>query len=169
MICFSFGHRQIAQTALAQLAWFQPLHFCLDWADYEEDGRLPRSTPLERPLPYFSLEEVVRPRGTLVAGSLRPAAKDEAKEALESTAPTLNTPQASGRRRSVSGGRAAGLGNSGGLSSRSPSPSPAQGRPRRMSARASIVDLHISVRHVFLDIPLIDAYEGMVKYKQEAV
>lgn len=171
-VCFSFGHRQIAQTALAQLAWFDPKHYCLDWADYEDDGRLPGSTSLQRPLLYYSTEGVVRPRGTLVAGSLRPAASDDAKGSVgallaEATVASLagqNAPVNFGRRKSLA---PPGL-NSGG---RTPSASPTPGNTRRRMSfmrLGSTADVPLSpVRHAFMDIPLIDAYESMVKFKQE--
>lgn len=71
-VVFSVSFQQIAETAMAQLPWFDPTRFSLDTTDYR-NGRLPLSTSMWRPLPLYGTEEVEAPRGTLVVGPLRPS------------------------------------------------------------------------------------------------
>jgi len=72
-IVFSTGSAALRETAIGQLPWFLPQHFSLDTVEYK-DGRLPTSTPLERPLPFYGTDGVQQPSGTLVCGNLRPDA-----------------------------------------------------------------------------------------------
>jgi hypothetical protein len=75
-ITFSVGSRRLLETAPLQLPWFDSDRFNLDTVDYSIGGRVPCSTPLERPLTFNQPDAASRPRGTLVAGSMRPDAVD---------------------------------------------------------------------------------------------
>lgn len=70
-VTFSMATPPLRETALGQLPWFLPQHFCLDTVDYPE-RQPPTTTPLDRPLlPFPGVEGLVQPSGTLVAGTLK--------------------------------------------------------------------------------------------------
>jgi len=154
-VAFSFGHHQLLETALPQLAWFDPERFSLDLVEYEADGRLPASTPLERPLPFCAAEVNTRPRGTLVIGSLRPSAAAEREDEVPLSPSGAATPSS---RRSMSKG---GLVTPGRRSLAAPTPS---SRARRSRCFGSL--LEAPVRHAFQDLSLVDAVEALLKAKQ---
>jgi hypothetical protein len=81
-VVFSTAQKSLFETALGQLPWFLPQHFCLDTVNYGED-RLPTSTPLDRPLPFYGTDGVKQPGGSLVCGNLRRAAQEVASMAKD--------------------------------------------------------------------------------------
>lgn len=71
-IVFSVGAQQLTETAPVQFPWFFPQKFSFDSVAYAE-GQLPVSTPLWRSLPYYGIEGVSQPGGTLVSGTMKKA------------------------------------------------------------------------------------------------
>jgi len=86
VLVFSVAEKQLLESPLAQLCWFDPIHFNLDAVDYGYD-RLPVSTPLERSLVYWGTDTIVQPNGTLVSGPLRPNSEKEPEEPLSPKSP----------------------------------------------------------------------------------
>merc|ERR1712194_104815 len=85
-IVFSASESQLLETALVQLAWFDPCHFCLDPVEYwEYNNRHPCSTPAGQGLPFWDTEALEQPKGTLVRGPLRPSLEKPLRPASEKT------------------------------------------------------------------------------------
>lgn len=71
IVAMSVAYKQILETALFQMPWHEPTWLSLDKVEYS-DGRIPHSTPLQRPLQHCLSEFVERPQGSLITGPLRP-------------------------------------------------------------------------------------------------
>jgi len=72
-IVFSTSSTQLPETVPFQLPWVDSNVFTVDMAMCTT-GKLPKSTPLRKPLDFPCTEFLERPNGTLVAGDLRPSA-----------------------------------------------------------------------------------------------
>lgn len=73
VLVFSAASRQLLETAMVQLAFIEPSHFCLDAVEYL-DGQTPLSTPMDKELPYFGTDGIEQPSGTLASEAWRPGA-----------------------------------------------------------------------------------------------
>jgi len=94
----SAAHKQIFETALFQMPWHEPTWLSLDRMDYS-DGRIPRSTPVERELRHCCKEFMERPGGSLITGPMRPGSEVDGGPGAELE--TTGNTEPRGPRRSI--------------------------------------------------------------------
>jgi len=161
-VVFSTGSKALQETAIGQLPWFLPQHFSLDTVNY--GGRLPASTPLDRPLPFYGIDGVQQPSGTLVCGNLRRAAQEVtlanqaalqdtlAENSMMSSNQSWTQPSSPGNssRPSLHGGSSA-------------RPSVANTvTPSRSTRRSTVRQDDMSTRQDWMSMYLVDAIEALI-------